>query len=88
MFTFFRQYKLIARRIQDFIRSQEDGETANQKLTNRVFIMNMHSLIYNQLQAPIFEPMLKYAWQKSGYIINEPITEFLNVTEDLFKVVF
>ena len=45
--------------------------------------MRLHCVIYNQFCAPIFKPMLRYAWQKSGYVSERvPCVEtFQNVLE-------
>ena len=31
-----------------------------------------HSLIHNQLTAPIFSTMIKYSWYSSGYLLKDP----------------
>jgi len=46
-------------------------------------IIKMHSLIYNQLQSPLFYRMLRYAWFKPGYCNENP--EFDNVRDICFK---
>ena len=48
---FFRQYKLAVRCMQDAIRSTGKAE-AEEKLRSRIFIMKMHSVVYNQLISP------------------------------------
>jgi hypothetical protein len=53
------------------------------KLHDRNNIIKMHSLIYNQLQAPIFEPMIRYSWYVCGYV-TERAGKFLNANEILF----
>ena len=74
---FFRQFKLFAKRISDYVRSNNQGT----RLNDRLFIICMLSFIYNQLSAPIFVPMLKYAWTKSGYFPNVASQKFKNVLE-------
>ena len=74
---FFRQFKLFAKRITDFVRSSSDP----MKLNDRIFIISMLSFINNQLCAPVFRPMLIYAWQKSGYEVDEHISTFKNVLQ-------
>jgi len=57
---FFRQLKIYVRRIHDFVRC--NFETSQTKLHDRMFIMKMFSIVYNQLGAKPFQNMLIYAW--------------------------
>lgn len=55
----FRQYKILVKRIQEAASYQ--GLTRN--ITDRYGIMRMHSLVWNQLQAPVYRDMLLWAWR-------------------------
>jgi len=55
-------------------------------LHDRYFIIKMRSVIYNQLSAPIYKPMLKYAWQKARYNIGSVILSFDNVISVAFDI--
>ncbi len=59
----FRQWKYFAKTIYNYV-SIED---INIELRLRNNIIKMNSLIYNQLQSPLFYRMLKYGWYKCGY---------------------
>jgi hypothetical protein len=61
---FFPQYKNFAQRIQN--RVNLDGIGVDLKHRNN--IIDLHSLIHNQLSAPIFQTMVKYSWYKAGYL--------------------
>jgi len=76
---FFRQYKLLARKLTDPLRGSE-------KLRDRIIIMKMHSFIYNQLSASVFQPMLYFAWQRSGYTVPNKIERFDNVLSINFSI--
>ena len=65
---FFRQYKILVRRIVDYVRRAFLGKRSTLKPNNRYFIIKMHGLVYNQLSAPVFNKMLLYAWSKAGYV--------------------
>ncbi|CAF4239554.1 unnamed protein product [Rotaria sp. Silwood2] len=73
------QHRYIAGRIYD--RVQLDELDVN--LSERNNIIRCQSLIYNQLCAPIFQLMLKYAWHASGYTDDHP-EHFLSVKEACF----
>ena len=68
---FFRQYKIYAKRITDFIKLRTSN--MKPKLHDRFFLMKLHSVIYNQLSAEAHRPMLRYAWQSADYGIGEPV---------------
>ena len=53
---FFRKYKVYAKRITDFIKVRSSNMQS--KLDERLFIMKLHSVIYNQLSAEGYRPML------------------------------
>jgi len=84
---FFRQYKIMVRRFQDDVRCSA-AQSALTRLNDRVFIMQMHSFLYNQLSSPKFREMLLYAWKASGYSIDEPLSSFKNVLEVCFHDIF
>ena len=63
-----RQYKVIAHRVCDRVILDD----INIHLAERNNVIHLHSLIHNQLWAPIFVPMIRYAWFKSGYIVANP----------------
>lgn len=82
--VFFRQYKIFARRMTNFIRKfYFDNEET--KPDNRYWIFKMHSLIYNQFQAPAFLPLLRYCFIKAGYSPKDEGYNFLTVNQLLFK---
>ena len=51
------------------------------KLYDRIFILKLHSLIYNQFSAPQYQPMLRYAWKVSGYVSQDMPLPFRNVLD-------
>lgn len=51
---------------------------------SRDFILNIHSLVHNQLTANVFIPMIQYAWFKSSYNVTDP-GKFQNVREICFN---
>ena len=65
---FNRQWKVLALRIFDHV--QLDDIAIN--LSERNNIIQLNSLIHNQLSSPQFVPMIKYAWFASGYIDQDP----------------
>lgn len=79
---FFRQFKIIIRRISDYIRFQSKEQT----LHDRIFIIQMVSITYNQLCAPAYHDMIVYSWQKSGYEVPNPVQQFQNVLQINFDV--
>lgn len=83
---FFRQYKLYIRRIVDYVRlSPEDQQT---NLHDRIFIMKLHSVVYNQFSSPKYQNMIKYAWLASGYSTGLDKQAFQNTIEISFDVGF
>ncbi|XP_067212474.1 uncharacterized protein [Linepithema humile] len=76
---FYRQVKIFLMRLQNapITLLQEQREIAS-----REDAIKIHSLILHQLSAPIFVPMIKYAWFASKLTSDRAI--FLNVTEVCF----
>ena len=75
---FLRQYKILYfKRITDFIKLRSSN--VQSKLHYRFLIMKLHSIIYRQLSAEAYRPMLGYAWQNAGYDIGELVDNFTGV---------
>ena len=55
----FRQYIIYAKSITDLIKLRSNN--LQPKLHDRFFIMKLDSVIYNQLSAEAYRPMLRYA---------------------------
>lgn len=55
----FRQYKIFVKRVKE----AASYEGMDRELSDRYGIMRMHSVIWNQLQAPVYRDMLLYAWR-------------------------
>ena len=77
---FNRQWKVIVRKIYDRILLDK----INIQLAQKNNIICLQSLIHNQLSSPVFTPMIRYAWFKSGYLNADP-RPFRTVTEVCFK---
>ncbi len=77
---FFGQWKKFFRKASEYVRLYE----ITIDITLRENVIKMHSLIHNQISSPVFVPMIKYAWQKSGYIENE-VDRFQSVCQVCFK---
>jgi len=77
---FNRQWKVIARKVYERILLDE----IDIHLAQRNNIIRLQSLIHNQVSAPIFIPMIRYAWFKGGYTNIDP-RPFQTVTEVCFK---
>jgi hypothetical protein len=75
----FREWKYFAKKIYNYVSLEE----IDIEIRIRNCIIKMHSLIYNQLQSPLFYRMLRYAWFKPGYCNENP--EFDNVRDICFK---
>lgn len=58
---FNRQYKKFFKRIVELALHQ--GRMA--EMTTRESVINLHSLIYNQFQAPVYRDMIRYAWHNT-----------------------
>ncbi len=79
---FFRQWKIMARKF--FERVLLDNIDLDLKQRNNT--IKLHSLIHNQLSSPRFQPMIKYAWFKAGYLAQDP-GRFDNVSKVCFKFI-
>ena len=55
------------------------------ELHDRFFVMKLYSVIYNQLSAEAYRPMLRYTWQNPGYDIGEPVDNFTSVIDVAFS---
>ena len=75
----FRQWKTFVRKITDII----ELDKLDIDLKDRLNIITMHSLIYDQLSSPKFNKMWRYSWFKSGYTNTHPGL-FQNVLEVCF----
>ncbi|CAF3482491.1 unnamed protein product [Rotaria sp. Silwood2] len=82
---FNRQYKVIARKLYDYIRLHN----VDINLAQRNNIIKMNPLIHNQLSSRIFNGMIRYAWFKSGYLKEDPVCAALTTVmkQHLFVVV-
>jgi hypothetical protein len=76
----FRQWKTFVRKITDIIELDE----IDIDLKNRLNIITMHSLIYDQLSSSKFNKMWRYSWYKSGYTNTHPGL-FQNLEEVCFS---
>ena len=77
---FNHEYKVIARRVYDRVILDD----IDIQMAQRSNLIRLHSLIHNQISAPIFALMIRYAWYKSGYLDNHP-GQFQTVTDVCFK---
>lgn len=75
---FFRFWKMIAKRIYNEVALHE----WEIELKDRNQIIKLHSLIHNQLSAPIFRNMIIYSWFRSGYLT--PHFPFKDISEICF----
>lgn len=75
---FFRQFKIIIRRIDNHSRLCEP----NVKIHSRDFILKKLSIAHNQLKSPKLRPMIRYAWAAGGYTTKYT---FNNVLDTVFK---
>lgn len=67
--TFHRQLKYLAKKIVSHFELFEERVThPDDLLHKRNGILKLQSLLRHQLSAPIFVPMIRYAWKSSGYI--------------------
>ena len=74
-----RQHKKIVRRIYDHIRLDE----INVNLSERNNLIKLQSLVHSQMCSKAFQPMIKYAWFKSGFLQHNP-GPFQNVKDICF----
>ena len=77
---FNRQCKVTAHRVYDRVILDD----INIHLAERNNVIRLHSLIHNQMSAPTFVPMIRYAWFKSGYVDASP-GQFQTVVDVCFK---
>jgi hypothetical protein len=78
---FFRQYKIFSKRINE--RILMDNIPVDLKERNQ--LLKMHSLVFNQMQADSFTPLLKYSWFSCGYV-EARAGRFRNLQEIIFDV--
>lgn len=57
---FFRQLKIFAKRVHT------QAQYSRRSLRTREELINLHSLLYNQFQAPAYRDMLRYSWHSTG----------------------
>lgn len=84
---FFRQYKILVKDLVAHCRDAFFNNPTNPKPCNRYFLIRLHSVCFNQLHHPKFTPMLRYAWQASGYYSDNSVNTFENVKEVLLNPV-
>lgn len=79
----FRQYKIFIKRVMEaasYHRTLRD-------YTDRYGIMRMHSVIWNQMQAPIYRDMFLWAWRKTDpafdrdELVNEPPPDMVEIVQ-------
>ena len=78
---FFRQWKRMFKKMSEHIIL----ENYLIDLHKRDTIIKLHALIWNQLSADEFTPMIKYAWKKSGFPVS--IRNFSSPQDLLFALV-
>lgn len=84
---FFRQYKVLTFKIVQCQRNRFFDKIDSIKPKDRLFLIKMHSIVYNQLQSILYRPMLVYAWRKPGYDTPEEVpAEFKSVLEINFDI--
>ena len=83
---FFRQYKLVLRRFEDYFRHKFICPGIQDKLHDRAFIIKLHSVVYHQFCSPVLKDMIAYAWQRCGYVTGHIVTAFGNALETLLTI--
>ena len=85
--TFHRQLKILARRIINHmdIFIEPLGINPEDRITYRLGILKLVSLLHHQLSAPIFNAMIRYSFYSSGLIEAEDKEEFANVLQVCFE---
>jgi hypothetical protein len=68
-----------------FERTLLDDIDSNLKQRYNTIKLHSHSQ-YNQLSSPRFQPMIRYAWFKAGYLTQDP-GHFDNVSKVCFKLI-
>ncbi|CAF3901248.1 unnamed protein product [Rotaria sp. Silwood1] len=74
-----RQHKKIVRRIYDHLRLDE----IDINLSERNNLSKLQSLAHSQMCSKAFQPMIKYAWFKAGFLKHDP-RPFRNVNDICF----
>lgn len=74
-----RQHKKIVRRIYDHVRLDE----IDVNLSERNNLIKLQSLVHSQMCSKAFQPMIKYAWFKSGFLKHDP-SPFQNAKDICF----
>jgi len=75
------------RQIKNFIKRLQNSPTLLQQekeICTREDAIKIHSLLLHQLTAPMFKPMLQYAWYASKLLEERPI--FLNMNDICFPI--
>ena len=75
-----RQYKHFIQEIYNYVLLYD----LDFSLAQRINIIKMNSLAYNQLPSPKFIPMNRYACYQSGYLKSNP-GSFQNINEVCFS---
>lgn len=78
---FYRQVKNFIKRLQNCSALLQQ----QREIGTREDAIKIHSLLLHQLSAPVFKPMLLYAWYASKLIEERPI--FLNMNELCFPAI-
>ncbi|XP_076667943.1 LOW QUALITY PROTEIN: uncharacterized protein LOC143368769 [Andrena cerasifolii] len=76
---FYRQVKIFIKKLQHCTFLMEN----QRELTQREDAVKIHSLLHHQITAPIFKPMIRYAWYAAGLIDHEKPT-FQNLNQVCF----
>lgn len=82
---FFRQYKILIKNVVEACRDAYFSEESKVRPSCRYFIVRLHSLCLNQVSHPRFFNMWRYAWQKPGYVVDESVDSFEDLSEILLK---
>jgi hypothetical protein len=77
---FYRQVKILIKRLQNNSALLKD----QREIASREDAIKIHSLVHYQLSAPVFSPMLKYAWFAAKLIQDRSV--FLNVNDVCFPL--
>ena len=76
---FYRQIKISIKKLQHCTYVIEN----QRELTQREDALKIHSLLHHQISAPIFRPMILYAWYAAGLVTYEK-PKFKNISEVCF----
>ena len=77
---FFRPWKNFVRKLSDYVILND----LDVRLSQRDNIIKLQSLVHNQFSSPRYEPMIRYAWYKCGYL--DARETFVNPVEYCFEV--